>query len=141
MQRPRANIIQRKYHPQLTILIPFFQQLTGVNVIMLYAPVLFKTIGFGDNASLMSAVIAGLVNVFSTLVSACYAGRASRRKLFFEGGTQMLVCQILLGTLIWLELGTGSQGHVSDGMAIVIVALICVYVSGFARSWSQLLQS
>ncbi|MQL89402.1 hypothetical protein Taro_021974, partial [Colocasia esculenta] len=95
MQRPRANIIQRKYRPQLTmaILIPFFQQLTDVNVIMLYAPVLFKTIGFGDNASLMSAVIAGLVNVFSTLVSACYTGRASRLKLFFEGGTQMLVCQ------------------------------------------------
>uniref|UniRef100_A0A803Q663 Uncharacterized protein n=1 Tax=Cannabis sativa TaxID=3483 RepID=A0A803Q663_CANSA len=49
--------------------IPFFQQLTGINVIMFYAPILFNTIGFGDDASLMSAVITGVVNVGATLVS------------------------------------------------------------------------
>ncbi|KAE8714945.1 Sugar carrier protein C [Hibiscus syriacus] len=53
------RICGTKYRPHLTmvILIPFFQQLTGINVIMFYAPVLFNTIGFGDDASLMSAVI------------------------------------------------------------------------------------
>ncbi|KAM6581799.1 hypothetical protein CsatA_005573 [Cannabis sativa] len=53
----------------MAILIPFFQQLTGINVIMFYAPVLFNTIGFGDDASLMSAVITGVVNVGATSVS------------------------------------------------------------------------
>ncbi|KAL4186110.1 hypothetical protein AMTRI_Chr09g12590 [Amborella trichopoda] len=45
---PWKNILQKKYRPQLvmSIAIPFFQQLTGINVIMFYAPVLFKTIGF-----------------------------------------------------------------------------------------------
>ncbi|MQL89408.1 hypothetical protein Taro_021968 [Colocasia esculenta] len=140
VQHPWANIIQRKYRPQLAmaILIPFFQQLTGINVIMFYAPVLFKTIGFGDNASLMFAVITGLVNVFATLVSVYYADRAGRRKLFLEGGTQMLICQILVGTLIWKEFGTTGHRHVSKGMAIIIVALICVFVSGFAWSWGPL---
>ena len=96
VKHPWRNILQRKYRAQLTmsILIPFFQQLTGINVIMFYAPVLFKTIGFGDDASLMSAVITGLVNVFATTVSIFTVDRAGRRKLFLEGGFQMLACQV-----------------------------------------------
>ncbi|KAL7218817.1 hypothetical protein ACSBR2_011981 [Camellia fascicularis] len=38
-------------------------QLTGINVVMFYVPVLFKTIGFQSNASLASAMITGGVNV------------------------------------------------------------------------------
>ncbi|KAJ6797988.1 putative sugar carrier protein C [Iris pallida] len=71
VKHPWANIANRKYRPQLTmaIMIPFFQQLTGINVIMFYAPVLFKTIGFGSDASLMSGVITGLVNLVCIFVS------------------------------------------------------------------------
>jgi hypothetical protein len=62
---PFRNIIKRKYRPQLVMFlaIPFFQQLTGINVIMFYAPFLFKTIGFKGSASLLSAVLSRLVNV------------------------------------------------------------------------------
>ncbi|XP_047309493.1 sugar carrier protein C-like [Impatiens glandulifera] len=93
---PWSNLLQRKYRPHLTvaILVPFFQQLTGINVIMFYAPVLFKTIGFGDDASLMSAVITGLVNVFATVVSIYGVDKWGRRFLFLEGGTQMFICQV-----------------------------------------------
>ena len=88
--------MKKKYRPQLTmaILIPFFQQLTGINVIMFYAPVLFKTIGFGDDASLMSAVITGLVNVVATFVSIATVDKFGRRLLFLEGGTQMFLSQV-----------------------------------------------
>ncbi|CAI0415424.1 unnamed protein product [Linum tenue] len=57
-----STILKPEYRPHLAIcfLVPFFQQFTGINVIMFYAPVLFKTLGFGDDASLMSAVITGL---------------------------------------------------------------------------------
>ncbi|GAV73932.1 Sugar_tr domain-containing protein [Cephalotus follicularis] len=68
VEHPWRTIFQPKYRPQLVIctLVPFFQQLTGINVIKFYAPVLFKTLGFGDDASLMSAVITGGVNVLAT---------------------------------------------------------------------------
>ncbi|KAF7827572.1 zinc finger protein VAR3, chloroplastic [Senna tora] len=61
VEHPWKNISQPRYRPQLIFcsFIPFFQQLTGINVIMFYAPVLFNTLGFGDDASLMSAVITG----------------------------------------------------------------------------------
>lgn len=97
IKHPWVNIMQKRNRPQLTfaMFIPFFQQLTGMNVIMFYAPVLFKTIGFGDTASLMSAVITGIVNCVSTLVSIALVDRFGRKVLFIEGGLQMLVCQVL----------------------------------------------
>lgn len=96
VEHPWSNIFQRKYRPQLTMAfaIPFFQQITGINVIMFYAPVLFKTIGLGDKASLMSSVISGLVNVVATFVSIFSVDRAGRRALFLEGGIQMFICQV-----------------------------------------------
>ncbi|GAB2220194.1 hypothetical protein Droror1_Dr00007837, partial [Drosera rotundifolia] len=95
VSNPWKNILERKNRPQLifAILIPSFQQLTGINVIMFYAPVLFKTLGFESDASLMSAVITGVVNVIATIVSIVSVDRFGRRILFLEGGIQMLICQ------------------------------------------------
>jgi MFS family permease len=90
------NIFKRKYRPQLVFAfcIPMFQQLTGMNVIVFYAPVLFKTIGFGSNASLLSSLITGFVNMVATFVSIFTVDKLGRRKLFLMGGTQMLICQV-----------------------------------------------
>ncbi|KAG6505116.1 sugar transport protein MST3-like [Zingiber officinale] len=140
VENPWANILQRRYRPQIimALLIPFFQQLTGINVIMFYAPVLFRTLGFGSNTSLMSAVITGLVNVFATLVSIFTVDRLGRRKLFLEGGAQMIVCQIVVGTLIAIKFGTSGEGHFPKGYAAIVVLFICAYVAGFAWSWGPL---
>ncbi|KAL9303421.1 hypothetical protein ACSQ67_020684 [Phaseolus vulgaris] len=71
VKHPWASLLKRQYRPQLTfaVFIPFFQQLTSMNVIVFYAPVLFKTIGFGANAALMSAMITEGCNAIATLVS------------------------------------------------------------------------
>jgi hypothetical protein len=88
--------MKRKYMPQfiLAIVIPLLQQLTGINVIMFYAPVLFNTIGFGADATLYSAVIVGVVNIGATVVSIIAVDRFGRRALLFEGGIQMIVSQV-----------------------------------------------
>jgi sugar porter (SP) family MFS transporter len=140
VQHPWRNILDRKYRAQLTmaIMIPFFQQLTGINVIMFYAPVLFETLGFKGDASLMSAVITGLVNVFATLVSVFTVDRLGRRKLFLQGGTQMLVSQLVVGTLIAVKFGTSGVGEMPKGYAAAVVLFICIYVAGFAWSWGPL---
>ncbi|EEE56351.1 hypothetical protein OsJ_05469 [Oryza sativa Japonica Group] len=110
-----------RYKPQLAfaVLIPFFQQLTGINVIMFYAPVLFKTVGFRQDASLVSSVITGLVNVFSTFVAVMTADKVGRRALFLQGGTQMIISQILVGTFIGLQFGVNGTGAMSEQYADV----------------------
>ncbi|KAM5582687.1 hypothetical protein ABKV19_002893 [Rosa sericea] len=141
IEDPWKNLLQRKYRPQLcmAILIPFFQQLTGINVIMFYAPVLFNTIGFGSDASLISAVITGLVNVAATIVSMYGVDKWGRRKFFLEGGTQMLICQIVVAACIGAKFGLdGNAGNLPKWYAIVVVVFICTYVAGFAWSWGPL---
>ncbi|KAF4355595.1 hypothetical protein CsatB_026608 [Cannabis sativa] len=140
VEHPWRNILQPRYRPQLVIcsVIPFFQQLTGINVIMFYAPVLFLTLGFGDEASLMSAVITGVVNVVATLVSIFTVDKFGRRILFLEGGFQMIFCQIAVGVMLGLKFGVNGVGTISGTEANVVLFLICAYVAAFAWSWGPL---
>ncbi|KAH9796699.1 Sugar transport protein 1 [Citrus sinensis] len=141
VEHPWKNLLQKKYRPHLTmaVLIPFFQQFTGINVIMFYAPVLFNTIGFGSDASLMSAVITGIVNVVATMVSIYGVDKWGRRFLFLEGGVQMLICQAVVAACIGAKFGIdGNPGELPKWYAIVVVLFICIYVAGFAWSWGPL---
>lgn len=141
VKHPWTTLLTKKYRPQLTFAfwIPAFQQLTGMNVITFYAPVLFKTIGFGSSASLMSAVISGIVNCIATSVSIFTVDKIGRRKLFLEGGMQMLISQIIIGVAVALKFGvSGNPGELTKWYAYGLVGLICVYVAGFAWSWGPL---
>ncbi|XP_004959340.1 sugar transport protein MST6 [Setaria italica] len=137
---PWRDILRRKNRPQLVmaVAIPLFQQLTGINVIMFYAPVLFKTLGFGGGASLMSAVITGLVNLAATLVSVFTVDRLGRRALFLEGGAQMLAGQVAVGALIGAKFGWSGVASIPAGYAAAVVVVMCAYVAGFAWSWGPL---
>ncbi|KAI4314038.1 hypothetical protein L6164_026981 [Bauhinia variegata] len=137
----KSLFTERKYKPQLTfaLCIPFFQQFTGLNSITFYAPILFRTIGFGSNASLMSAVIIGSFKPVSTLVSIMLVDKFGRRTLFLEGGGQMFVCQIVMTVAIACAFGTsGSPSHLPKWYAGVVVGVICIYVCGYAWSWGPL---
>nr|CAB3453831.1 unnamed protein product [Digitaria exilis] len=140
VSRPWCDILRRKHRPQLAmaVAIPLFQQLTGINVIMFYVPVLFKTLGFGGGASLMSAVITGLVNLVSTLVSVFTVDRVGRRALLLEGGAQMLAGQLAVGALIGAKFGWSGVATIPTGYAVAVVVVMCAYVAGFAWSWGPL---
>jgi MFS family permease len=90
------TILERQYRPHLvmSIAIPFFQQLTGINIIAFYAPVIFQSVGFGSDSALIAAIVLGLVNLGSILVSTGMVDRHGRRFLFIIGGIQMFICQV-----------------------------------------------
>lgn len=90
------NLMKRSSRPQLICgtILQVFQQFTGINVIMFYAPVLFQTMGFGGDASLLSAVVTGLVNVLSTLVAIFTVDKIGRKKLLVQAAIQMLIAQV-----------------------------------------------
>lgn len=96
VKQPFKNLMKRSSRPQLVIAIVMqvFQQFTGINAIMFYAPVLFQTIGFKNDASLLSAVITGIVNVLSTVVSVVLVDKVGRRFLLLEACGQMLITQV-----------------------------------------------
>ncbi|XVF11230.1 hypothetical protein REPUB_Repub08aG0008400 [Reevesia pubescens] len=83
IDHPFKKIIHRKYRPQLamTIAITMFAQLTGINVITFYAPILFRTIGLHESSSLLSAVVIRVVSTSCIFVVDKYG----RRVLFMIG--------------------------------------------------------
>lgn len=96
VKHPFRNLMKRKSRPQLVIAIAMqvFQQFTGINAIMFYAPVLFQTVGFKGDASLMSSAIVGSINVMSTVVSVVLVDYAGRKPLLLEACVQMLITQV-----------------------------------------------
>lgn len=135
---PFKKILEPEYMPQLvmSIAIPFFQQVTGINVIAFYAPILFRTLGFGESASLLSSVMTGIVGMTSTFISMLVVDKFGRRALFIFGGVQMFICQLAIGTIMVMHLG--DNGSASKGYAYLVLVLICVYVAGFSWSWGPL---
>lgn len=95
-QKAFKTIFEIKYRPHLvmSIAIPSFQQLTGINIIAFYAPVLFQSMNFGDDGALIGTIILGSVNLASILISSVIVDRFGRRFLLIVGGLQILLCQV-----------------------------------------------
>ncbi|MBA0830800.1 hypothetical protein Goarm_015305 [Gossypium armourianum] len=139
VKHPFRNLLKRRNRPQLVIAVALqiFQQFTGINAIMFYAPVLFNTLGFGNDASLYSAVITGAVNVLSTVVSIYSVDKVGRRVLLLEAGVQMFISQVIIAIILAFKVKDHSD-DLHKGFAILVVVLICTFVSAFAWSWGPL---
>ncbi|CAM8940610.1 unnamed protein product [Rhodiola kirilowii] len=137
-ENPYKELLKPTSRPPLVIgvFLQMFQQLTGINAVMFYAPVLFQTVGFKNDASLLSSIIIGLVNVFSTLVSVFAVDKVGRRKLLLQACVQMLVSQCAIGAILLAKLD--SANSLERGPAAVVVVLVCTFVMSFAWSWGPL---
>jgi hypothetical protein len=139
VKHPFRSLLQRRNRPLLaiTVLLQMFQQLTGINAIMFYAPVLFTTLGFKTEASLYSAVITGAVNALSTLVSVYTVDRVGRRMLLLDGGVQMFLSLVAMAVVMRIKV-TDNSDNLDHGWAIMVVIITCNFVSSFAWSWGPL---
>jgi len=138
IQHPLRKIFKRKYRPQLVIalLVPFFNQVTGINVINFYAPVMFRTIGLKESASLMSAVVTRICATVANIVAMVVVDRFGRRKLFLVGGIQMILSQIMVGAVLAAKFK--DHGGMEKEYAYLVLIIMCVFVAGFAWSWGPL---
>ncbi|CAA0834547.1 Sugar transport protein 7 [Striga hermonthica] len=138
VKHPFRNLMRRRYRPQLvmSLLIPFFQQITGINIIAFYAPILFLTIGAKENASLLAATVTGVVASTFTIITVVLVDKVGRRPLFHFGGVQMLASMLLVGGIMAAKLG--DHGGMDRGWAAAVLVLICVFMSGFGLSWGPL---
>ncbi|KAI3845637.1 hypothetical protein MKW92_049580 [Papaver armeniacum] len=127
---------QNRPYRVMAIALPLFQQLTGMNAIVIFAPYLFQVIGFLESAALTYTAIIGGVNVAATIIGIISISQGCRRIFLIAGGVQICVGQIMLGILIWIKLG-GVTGP-SDVYDYLIIATTCICVAGFAWSWGPL---
>lgn len=106
------------------VLLSGFQQFVGINVVLYYAPEIFKTMGATTDAALLQQIIVGAVNLSFTVLAIFTVDRFGRRPLMVIGALIMSVSMIVLGTTFYTH---------SVGMASLLCML--VYTAGFAMSW------
>ncbi|KAL2553596.1 Sugar transport protein 14 [Forsythia ovata] len=139
IKNPFRNLLQRKNRPQLilgALGIPAFQQLTGMNSILFYSPVIFQSLGFGSAASLYSSVITGVALVVATLISMGLVDKFGRRAFFLEASVEMICCSIAIAITLAAKFGEGKVLPKNIGIFLVIV--ICIFVLAYGRSWGPL---
>nr|WP_068890344.1 sugar porter family MFS transporter [Pedobacter panaciterrae] len=93
----------------ITVGIFFFQQFSGVNTIIYYSPIIFKMAGITSNAaSIIPAIIIGVVNVLACVVSIIFLDSVGRRKLYMIGIIGMIPSLAIAGICFLFkdELGT-----------------------------------
>ena len=84
------------------MLLSVFQQFIGINVVLYYAPEIFKSMGLGTNASLLQTIIVGAVNLAFTVVAVLMRRSLGRKPLQIIGALVMGVSMAGLGFSLML---------------------------------------
>ena len=106
------------------VLISVFQQFVGINVVLYYAPEIFKTISSGTDSALLMTIIVGIVNFLFTIIAVKTVDKYGRKPLMIIGALGMAIAMLSLGFVFF----SGATGY---------LALFCMmlYVASFAMSW------
>lgn len=78
-------MLRYRYPLMLAFLISFFNQFSGINAFLYYAPRIFEIAGLGESTALMSSIGVGIVNLIFTYVGLMLIDRLGRRQLMFIG--------------------------------------------------------
>ena len=76
--------------------IAILQQITGINSVFFYAPMIFEQSGVGTDASFMQAILVGVVNLVFTILAMLLIDKVGRRPLLGFGLTGIAVCMLTL---------------------------------------------
>ena len=121
-----SQLLSHKYRFPVFLAVAFaiFNQVSGINAIIYYAPRIFEMTGMGRNSSLLSTVGIGIVNFIFTLVAINFIDKIGRKTLMLIGSIGLV-----------LTLGLVSQAFYSQnfsGWSVTIYLL--VYIAFFAFS-------
>ena len=87
------SVLDKKYRFPLTlaILLAFFNQFSGINAFLYYAPRIFEAAGLGASTALLSGIGVGVVNLIFTLIGINLIDRLGRKTLMYWGSFGYIV--------------------------------------------------
>ncbi|HVV56040.1 MAG TPA: sugar porter family MFS transporter, partial [Mucilaginibacter sp.] len=123
-----------RFPAMLAILIAFFNQVSGINAIIYYAPRIFSMAGLAKNDSLFSSVCLGAVNLVFTMVAIFFIDKIGRRKLMYIGSFG-LILTLGLVTLWFNNNAATLSAHLAIGSSGYYVTFyLMAYIAFFAFS-------
>ncbi len=109
------------------VLLSFFQQAVGINVVLYYAPRIFENMGASGDASMLQTVVMGIVNIIFTVVAIFTVDKWGRKPLLIVGSIGMMVGMAALATLAF-----------SDAIGLAALIFIIIYTASFMMSWGPI---
>ncbi|MDD5186554.1 MAG: D-xylose transporter XylE [Paludibacter sp.] len=109
------------------ILLSIFQQAVGINVVLYYAPTIFKGLGFGTDAAMYQTVIMGVINIIFTLVAIFTVDKFGRKPLLIIGSFGMAIGMFAIGLL--------AYSHI---IGVSTLIFIVIYSASFMMSWGPI---
>lgn len=106
------------------ILLSVFQQFVGINVVLYYAPEIFKNMGSGTDSSLMQTILVGFINLAFTVLAIFTVDKFGRKPLMIIGALGMAAAMIGLGTTFYIQ-----------NVGISSLLFMLAYTAFFAMSW------
>ena len=106
------------------VLLSVFQQFVGINVVLYYAPEIFKSIDPDTDGALLLTIIVGIVNFLFTIIAVKTVDKKGRKPLMLIGALGMTVAMLALGFVFF----SGATGYLALGCMML-------YVASFALSW------
>ncbi|GEP98318.1 sugar porter family MFS transporter [Chitinophaga cymbidii] len=108
----------------LAIAFAVFNQVSGINAIIYYAPRIFEMTGLGKQSALLSSVGIGLVNFIFTLLALNFIDRFGRRTLMLIGSVGLIATLGLVSRAFYLN----------DFSGLAVTVFLLVYIAFFAFS-------
>ncbi|THD69818.1 MFS transporter [Robertkochia marina] len=101
------NIFMKKYRFPLILafLIAFFNQFSGINAFLYYAPRIFEEAGLGESTAFLSSIGIGVTNLIFTLLGVFLIDRLGRRQLMYFGSVGYIISLSLVAMAFFLNWG------------------------------------
>ncbi|OTA57401.1 general substrate transporter [Hypoxylon sp. EC38] len=111
----------------------FFQQWTGINAVLYYAPSIFKQLGMSDNTtSLLATGVVGIVMFIFTVPAVLYIDRVGRKPVLTIGAIGMATCHIIIAVIVAKNADQWASQAAAGWAAVVMVWLFVIH---FGYSW------
>jgi sugar porter (SP) family MFS transporter len=114
----------------LAVLIAMFNQLSGINALMYYAPHIFKMAGAAAESAMLQTVAVGGTNLIFTMAALAVIDFFGRRKLMLVGSIGYILS---LGTTAWAFYSYGTEFTDSGSMIVLISLLVFIASHAFGQ--------
>ncbi|TYP77318.1 sugar porter family MFS transporter [Aquimarina intermedia] len=108
---PNENIFLRKYRFPLILafLVAFFNQLSGINALLYYAPRILGEAGLGESSALLSSIGIGATNLVFTVLGIFLIDRLGRKQLMYIGSIGYIVSLSLVSAAFFFNWEGGTM--------------------------------
>ncbi|GLU42795.1 sugar porter family MFS transporter [Allomuricauda sp. NBRC 101325] len=122
-EKHKENLFSGKYNKSLVLafLIAFFNQLSGINFVLYYAPEILERAGLASGESLFSSISIGIINLIFTFVGIALIDKLGRKQLMYIGSIGYIISLAMVGWCFY-----------SSASSVLLLTFILIFIASHA---------